>query len=135
MKRTAMVHESQNQERGSGKLGGFIFLLILALGVWVGIKAGPAFMNNYQLQDSMQSEARFALTNRKTVEDVRNDVFTEITKLGLPIDRKDIRVKYPSIEQGLMGTVDIDIDYTVPVDLGFYTLQLNFHPHGDNHTI
>ena len=130
-----MVSESQNRERGSGKLGGFIFLLVLALGVWVGIKAGPAFMTNYELQDSMQSEARFALTNRKSVEDVRNDVFTEITKLGLPIDRKDIRVRYPSIEQGLMGQVDIDIDYTVPVDLGFYTLQLNFHPHGDNHTI
>jgi len=130
-----MACEGRERERGTGKLGGFVFLAILILAIWVGYKAGPAYMNNYQLQDSMQSEARFALTNRKSVEDVRNDVFVEVTKIGLPIEKKDIRVKYPTPEQGMMGTVDIDIEYTVPVDLGFYTLDLNFHPHGDNHTI
>ena len=130
-----MWHEKLVGERGIGKFGGILFLAIIALAVWCGIKAGPAFMDNYQLQDSMQSEARFALTNRKTVEDVRTDIYAEIRKLDLPIEKKDIRVKYPTIEQGLMGTIDIDIDYTVPVDLGFYTIDLNFHPHGDNHTI
>ncbi len=130
-----MLHEMQVRERGVGKFGGIVFVAITALAVWFGIKAGPAFMDNYQLQDAMQSEARFALTNRKTVEDVRSDIFVEIRKLDLPIEKKDIRVKYPTIEQGLMGTIDIDIDYTVPVDLGFYTIDLNFHPHGDNHTI
>ncbi|HXW16832.1 MAG TPA: hypothetical protein VEJ39_00935 [Candidatus Acidoferrales bacterium] len=130
-----MLNETQVRERGVGKFGGILFLAIVALPVWFGIKAGPAFMDNYQLQDSMQSEARFALTNRKSVEDVRSDIYVEIRKLDLPIEKKDIRVKYPTIEQGLMGTIDIDVDYSVPVDLGFYTIVLNFHPHGDNHTI
>jgi len=130
-----MANRTRNPESGSGKVTGLIFLALIALGVYVGIKAGPAFINNYQLQDSMQSEARFALSSRKTPDEVRNDVYTEVQHLGLPIEKKDIRIKYPGIEQGLMGTVDIDIDYTVGVDLGFYDLQLNFHPHGDNHTI
>ncbi|MFZ0911155.1 MAG: hypothetical protein WA766_07535 [Candidatus Acidiferrales bacterium] len=130
-----MRNEVRNRETGVGKFSGILFLAFVAFCVYVGIKAGPAFMNNYEMQDSMQSEARFALSSRKTTEEVRNDVFAEAQKLGLPVERKDIRVKYPGTEQGLMGQVDLDVDYTVNVDLGFYTLQLNFHPHGDNHTI
>jgi hypothetical protein len=130
-----MVFQTRNREKGVGKFGGILFLAVFALAVYVGVKVGPAFMDNYELQDALQSEARFALSSRKPVEEVRADVFKEVTKLGLPVEQKDIRVRYPSIEQGLMGTVDIDFDYTVNVDLGFYTLPLNFHPHGDNHTI
>ena len=130
-----MGKELRNRETGVGKISGILFLAFVALCVYVGIKAGPAFMNNYEMQDSMQSEARFALSSRKTTEEVRNDVYAEAQKLGLPVEKKDIRVRYPGIEQGLMGQVDLDVDYTVNVDLGFYNLQLNFHPHGDNHTI
>lgn len=130
-----MRKELRNLETGVGKFAGILFLAFVAVCVYVGIKAGPAFMNNYEMQDSMQSEARFALSSRKTTEEVRNDVYAEAQKLGLPVEKKDIRVKYPGIEQGLMGQVDLDVDYTINVDLGFYTLPLNFHPHGDNHTI
>ena len=33
------------------------------------------------------------------------------------------------------GSVDISLDYSVPIDLAVYQFTLQFHPHADNHTI
>ena len=44
-------------------------------------------------------------------------------------NEEDIRVNMTN------GSVEIGLDYSVPIDLKFYQFTLQFHPHADNHSI
>lgn len=128
-----MVRSNQTGERGGSKLNLIITLLVLGAMVFAGVKIVPAYFANYQFQDAMQTEARFALSAypRKSMEDIRDDVFKKMQELDIPAKKEDIRVNMDAST----GSVDIGLDYTVPVDLKVYQLILQFHPHADNHTI
>lgn len=95
------------------------------------VKIAPAYVNNYELQDSMKTEAEFAETAypRKTPDDVRQDVYQKAQSLGIPASPQDIQLEMST------GTVSISLDYSIPVDLYVYQFTLEFHPHADNHTI
>jgi hypothetical protein len=125
----------RNTQLGEVKLGGIVFLIILLVAIYAGFKVFPAYYNNYQLQDAMQTEARFALTNRNTGSEVQDDVYKEVLRLGVPVDKKDIIVRFPDKTVANSGMVDIDIAYGLDVSFPNYTLHLDFHPHADNHTI
>jgi len=130
-----MTPRQRDPERGAGKIAGFVFFLFVAAVVYVGFKVVPLYVNNYEFQDALESEARFAITNRRQPDDVRNDIWKKVVELNIPVDKKDIQVKYPVSGSGPMGLLDIDVPYTVDVEFPGYTLELNFHPHGDNHSI
>lgn len=104
-------------------------VLILAAAVFVGIKIVPAYFSNYQLQDSMLTEARFAVASRKSEEDIRAAIWKKIQELDIPAKREDIKVTI------MDSTVNIEVNYVVHVDLKAYEFNLEFHPHADNHTI
>lgn len=126
----------RNPERGAGKLAGLLFFVFMGAIIYVGYKIVPVYVNNYEFQDALESEARFAITNRKAPDDIRNDVWRKVVELNIPVDKKDIQIKYPSAPNaGPMAMVDIDVPYVIDVEFPGYTLELNFHPHGDNHSI
>ena len=129
------MNRQRNTQLGEVKLGGIIFLIILLVAIYAGFKVFPAYYNNYQLQDAMQTEARFALTNRNSASEVQDDVYKEVLRLGVPVDKKDIVVRFPDKTVANNGMVDIDIAYGIDVSFPNYTLHLDFHPHADNHTI
>lgn len=97
--------------------------------VFAGVKIVPPYFANWQFQDAIETEARFAIANRKAEDDIRADVFKKMQELGIPAKRDDIRV---SMQEGL---VNISLNYTVPVDLQVYQFKLDFHSHADNRTI
>jgi hypothetical protein len=104
-------------------------LLIVGFLIFCGVKIVPAFFANYQLQDSMNTEARFAISNHKGEEEIREDIWKKVQELEIPAKRENIKVNN---EQ---RSVSIALDYTVPVDLRVYQFNLEFHPHSDNHTL
>jgi len=131
----ATIPARSDRQRGAGKLAGLLGILIFAGAIWSAIRIVPAYVNNYQFQDSLQEEARFAISNRKSADDVVSDVYKKVVEIGLPVQKKDIKVNYGAVDV-MGGTVELDVQYTVPVNLlPGYTLQLNFHPHADNHSI
>lgn len=97
--------------------------------VFTAVKIVPAYFANWQFQDAIETEARFAIANRKGEDEVRTDVFKKVQELGIPAKRDDIRV---SLTEGM---VNISLSYSVPVDLQVYQFKLDFHPHADNRTI
>ena len=97
--------------------------------VYVGVKIVPPYVTNYQLLDSMQEVATFATVNRKTPDAIKSDVEQKLTDLGIQVDPSTIQVS------DISGNVTIAFQYTVPVDLTFYQLQLHFHPHAYNASI
>ena len=119
------------KERGGSKRNLIITLLILGSMVFAGVKLIPIYIDNYQFQDAIESESRFALTGypKKSTDDIRDDVWKKAQELSIPAQREDIQVNVTN------GSVSISLDYSVPVDLAVYQLTLQFHPHADNHSI
>jgi hypothetical protein len=127
----ASAQGEKRMERGGSKFNLILTLLILGAMVFTGVKVIPVYLANYQFQDAIESESRFALTGypKKSQDDIRDDIFRKAQELGIPAQRDSIQVVLGN------GTVDIGLDYTVPVDLAVYQLNLQFHPHADNHSI
>jgi hypothetical protein len=117
------------EERGGAKINLFLTLVLLVGMIFVGVVIAPPYFNNYQLQDAMKTEARFAGYNRKTDEEVREDVWKKVQELGIPCKREDIHVVNEN------NTVQISVNYSVPVDMKFTQFTMDFHAHGDNHSL
>jgi hypothetical protein len=126
-----MAQQAQNGQKGGAKINLLITLIILGSMIFVGVKVIPVYFANYQFQDSINSESRFALTGypKRSMDDVRNDIFKKAQDLGIPAKKEDIQVSMDN------GYVSISLDYSVPIDLAVYQFTLQFHPHADNHSI
>jgi hypothetical protein len=131
--RGAMVLRAQVRERGGSKLNVTLALLILGAMLFIFVKIVPVYFANFQFQDAIKTEARFALTGypKKSLDDLREDIYKKAQELDIPATRDDIRVAVDPSK----GYVDIGLDYSVPIDLKVYQFTLQFHPHADNHTI
>jgi len=120
---------SGNSERGGSGVKLFLLLLVLGSMVFAGIKVVPVYVNNYQMQDAIESEARFAIGSRLAAKDVRENVMKKVNEIGIPAQDDNLKV---TVSQ---GSVNISLDYSVPVDLMVYKFTLDFHDHADNRSI
>jgi len=118
-------------ERGGSRLNLLFALAIMGSMIFGAWKMIPPYFANYQFQDAIESESRFALTGypKKTDDDIREDVWKKAKELDIPAKREDIKLNISN------GVVEISLDYSVPIDLVVYQFSLHFHPHADNHTI
>ena len=118
-------------ERGGSKLKLLFSLAIMGSMIFVAWRMIPPYIASYQLQDAMQTEARFATAAypRKGEDDIREDIRKKAKELDIPVKREDIKI---NIEN---GSIEMSVDYAVPIDLAVYQFSISFHPHADNHTI
>jgi len=119
----------QRAQRGEGKLKAIIVTAILAIGVIAAWKVVPPYSAEYQLADKIQEIARFAVVNRQTEEQIRETVFKTIQDLEIPAKREDIKVTAST------SKVTIVVDYTVPVDILMYHVDLHFTPSSENKSL
>jgi hypothetical protein len=126
-----MVRVDRMKQRGGSKTNLVVTLLVLGAMVFAAVKIIPVYFANFQLQDAIESESRFALTGypKKSVDDIRDDVWRKVQDLGVPAQKEAIEVAVAN------GSVSIELNYAVPIDLSVYEFTLQFHPHADNHTI
>jgi len=121
-------HEAHG-ERGAGRLKAVVWTLILAACVYVSVRVIPIYVNEYEFQDGMQTIARFATVNRQGPDQIRDAIVKEAEKDDLPVRKEDIKVRAAS------GNVNINVDYSVTVDLHVYQWTLNFHPTVTNNAL
>ncbi len=119
----------RRMERGEGKLKTVVFIAMALLGIFLAFKLVPPYVAEYQLQDKMQEMARFGIVNHYTDEQIRDNVFKVVQDLDIPAKREDIKV---SVTQSL---VKLSLEYSVPVDLLFYSTELHFSPSSENKSI
>jgi predicted membrane protein len=100
--------------------------MILVAFIYIAAMVLPVLINEYEFQDSIQNIARFASVNRRNNEQVKQAVLDEAQKEDLPVQAGDIKV------QSSAGHVQIDVEYSVTVDLKVYQWTLNFHPAASN---
>jgi hypothetical protein len=120
---------SGDSERGGSGVKLFLLLVLLGSMIFAGVKILPIYVNNYQMQDAIESEARFAIGNRLGAKDIRDNIWKKVNEIGIPADQDHLKVTANP------GTVQISLDYSVPVDLLVYKFTLDFHDHADNRSI
>ena len=113
---------SKKAQRGEGRLKAIIYTLILVAGIYAAFKLVPLYVANYELKDKIGEQARFAVVNRYTDEQIRDILYKTIQDLDIPAKREDIKVQQTN--HGLM----ISVNYTVPVDFKVYQTEINFTP-------
>lgn len=121
-KRTAQMRLQQ----GAGMIKAILWTVLLIYGAFVAYKILPAYVAEYQLQDKMQEQAKFAVVNRYPEEQIRDSIFKVVKDLDIPVKREEIKIT------ANQDVVRIACDYTVPVDLLVYQMNLHFTPTSEN---
>jgi hypothetical protein len=113
-------------QRGEGRAKAIIFTAIFLMAVYAAFKLVPPYVSEYELTDKMQEQARFAVVNRYTAEQIRDNIFKVVEDLDIPAKREDIKVT------ATPEVVKISLDYTVQVNLLLYSTELHFSPTSEN---
>ena len=116
-------------ERGEGRLKGILIVVIVVLAIYTAWKVVPPYVNDYQLSDIMQEQSRFAMVNRYTEDQIRDKLYKEIVDLDIPAKREDIKIVANN------NVVKISLDYTVPVDVLVYHMDLHFTPNSETKSL
>jgi uncharacterized membrane protein len=116
------LQSSQRSQRGEGRLKAIIYTVILVTLVFLAVKLVPLYVSEYQLQDKMNEQAKFAVVNRYSEDQIRDILMKVVRDLDIPATRDDI--KLASTNHG----VSISISYTVPVDFLVYKTDITFTP-------
>jgi predicted membrane protein len=119
---TRKFKKALRSQRGEGRLKAFIYFGILVAAIFVSVRLVPAFVAEYQLKDKITEQARSAVVNRLTEDQIRDNIFRTIQDLDIPAKRDDVKVA--NTNRG----VPISVHYTVPVDFLVYLTEINFSP-------
>jgi len=103
--------------------------IILVAGL-VCVKVIPPYFSNYEFEDSIKNEATQATYSTRSEDDIREAIIKEARGYDIALTPKQVHV---SRAGGYgTGTLAIDVDYTVPVELPGYSTTLEFHPSTKN---
>ena len=116
-------------QRGEGKLKAIIVTGILILGIFAAVKLIPPYVAYYELNDKVQEIARFGVVERSTEDQIRDKVMKTVQDLEIPATKDNIKVTAGT------SRVTILVDYTVPVDILFYHMDLHFTPSSENKSL
>jgi hypothetical protein len=106
---------------------GFAVFAVVAL---VCFKLIPPFFANYELEDAIKTEATQSTYSTRSEDDIRQAIIKEARNYDIALTPKQVHV----VRVGSLGTgtLAIDAEYSVPVDLPGYSTTLEFHPSTQN---
>lgn len=103
---------------------------ILGVLVLVGVKVIPPYFANYELEDTIRTEALQATYSTRTEDDIRNAVIKEARKYEIPLTPKQVHITRTG---GIAtGTLSIEAEYSVSIELPGYSTVIEFHPSTKN---
>ena len=100
---------------------------VLAL---VGIKIIPPFFSNYELEDDIKTEALQSTYSTRSEEDIRDAIIKHARNYDIALTPKQVHIS--RVGGFGTGTLAIDAEYSVPVELPGYSTTLEFHPSSKN---
>jgi hypothetical protein len=104
-------------------LGGrqIFLLLLLVFTLYAGSQFVPAYFHAFQFNDFIKQEVKFALSARRTPEDIRDHIVQQAKEFEIPVQPRDVQIA----KRGPAFTVEFD--YNIPIDLRVYKRDLTFH--------
>ena len=114
---------------GGSRLRVVIWTALLVAFAYTSYKIIPPYFANYQLEDDLRQEALFSI-GKFNDEMERDRIFKLMQTRGVDATKEAIH-----IQQNDSRGLKILVDYTVPVDLVVYNLQLHFTPSSNNQSL
>jgi hypothetical protein len=115
------------RERGEGQFGCLVGLVILLIAGLIAYKMIPIKVKAADLRERIVDESKSA--GQHNDDQIRKQILTKAEQLELPVADKDVQIKRT---HGNVGNIQVDVQYTVPVDFPGYTYQWHFHVSTDN---
>jgi hypothetical protein len=108
------------------RISPFIGLALVGVGIYLGYLLLPPYFNNWEFQDSIESEARLDTYNTKPEADIRKDLMKAARENNIPITDDML-----TVIRSAYG-VQISAAYTVHVNLPGYPVDLKFNAASKN---
>lgn len=111
------------------------FKLILGVGViilvaFLGIKVVPVYFSNYEFEDFIKEEALHSTYSTRSEDDIRDAVIKHAHDYDIDLTAKQVHVSRTGANGN--GSLTIEADYSVPIDLPGYSTTVEFHPSSKN---
>jgi hypothetical protein len=117
------------RDSGTVTLKGLLTVAFFVFFIYFSIKTIPIYVNNFQLQDYIEGQTPYWMSQRIPADAIRKTILAKAEDLDLPVEEEDVTVVANQYK------VSVNIDYEVPVDLKVYVLQLHFTPSSENKSI
>jgi len=101
----------KNGQRGEGRVGFIIALILVVSVIFVGLKVIPVRINAYQLDDALREEARFASVNRNKDSEIKQRILDQAKALNIPLAPENVTIKRSKKE------VIVAAKFVQPIDL------------------
>lgn len=109
---------SRNGQRGEGRLGCLVGLVLLAVAGLVAFRMIPIKVKAAELRDTAYDEAKSA--GQHSDKQILEAILYKARQLELPVETSNVIVKRSP------NHIRVELHYTVPVEFPGYTYQWNF---------
>ncbi len=106
--------DAMRGQRGEGRIGLLVSLVLLAAGIFVGVKIIPVRINAYEFADFIEEECRFAAVRNQDSE-VAKRILDKAMELEIPLKKKDLTVQRTGSEMIITASYQQPIDLKVTV--------------------
>jgi len=113
-----------------GTVKAILGVLVMVAVAIIGIKVIPPYFSNYEFEDYIKNEALQSTYGTRSEDDIRNSVIKHAREYDIQLTDKQVHVARTGSSG--TGTLSIEADYTVPVELPGYVTTLEFHPSSKN---
>ena len=110
-------------ERGEGKGGCIVGLIILLAAVFIAYKMIPVKIRSAEMRQTVTDEAKIA--GSKNEEQIRKSILAKAYELKLNVNPERLEVNKAN------ERIKIKVEYTVPVEFPGYTYNWNFRHTAD----
>ena len=116
-----------------GTLKAFIGIGAIVLAIYVSWMLIPPYFANYQFEDDLKSVAINNTYGTRTEDDIKDVIIGKAKAYDIPLTKEQVKV----VKSGPVnaGSLSLDVDYSVHVDLPGYPVDLHFHPSTANKSV
>lgn len=115
---------SRNRERGEGKMGCLVGLVLLAIAGLAAYRLIPVKVRAAELRDTVIDESKSA--GQHNDKQIQQAILRKAQQLELPVKESDIRVRRSP------NFIRVEVTYTVPVEFPGYIYNWNFRHYYEN---
>lgn len=112
------MHHRRHQ-RGEGRIGFLITLIIVAIAIFLGVKIIPVRITAYEFRDVLREEARYGAVRNSDAE-VTKRILQKAAELEIPLEKKNLKVRRTVSEMIIRAS------YQHPIDLKVTTYVYEF---------
>jgi len=111
--------QRNRRERGEGQFGCLFGIVVLLIACLIAYKMVPVKVKAADMRDTVVDEAKSAGQHKDGV--IMQNILRKADELDLPITEDNVEIQRGN------STIQIEVEYTVPVEFPGYTYQWSFH--------